>query len=87
MIIIGAEIRSGEYQGNSYCNVMLYGTKPTKEGVGSATEFAKIKHSRLCEILGKNVDNKELEKLIGEKVDFGYDKWQNVNFITKLPKE
>lgn len=85
MKVIGAVIQSGNYQGFDYKNVVLHGTYQLKNGVGVGTAKEKIKHDRLCDILGKHVDNTVLTKdVVGKSFDFGYDKFQNVTHMEEV---
>jgi hypothetical protein len=89
MKVIGVDIKSGNYQGNDYCNVMIYGTYPTSEkGFGEATQFEKVKYNKLCEILGVEQINKNVveKRLMNKNVEFGYDRFKNVNYMTELPE-
>ena len=90
MKIIGADIKSGEYQGNKYCNVMLYGTYPVTSGngIGDATRHEKVKYEVFCKNMGvKDVTTDVLFSLIGEEFEFGYDRYQNVSYIHRLQPE
>jgi hypothetical protein len=85
MKVIGVEIKSGEYQGRQYCNAVIHGTYPVKNGVGVATAFEKVKYAKLCEILGvERVDEPVIkERIMGKNLEFAYDRWQNVAYITE----
>ena len=91
MKVIGAKVSTGEYKGNNYCNVMIYGTYPIKdgEGVGVAVTSEKVKHSVLCEILGEKAITQAViqKRLIGKNLGFAYNKYQQVTYITEMPEE
>ena len=89
MKVIGVEIKSGNYKGIDYCNVVFSGTYPIKNGVGESVSYFKVKHSKLCEILGvTEIDNAVISKrLIGRNIEPAFDRYQKVNYITEVPTE
>ena len=90
MKIIGADIKSGEYQGVKYCNVMIYATYPVTSGngVGEASQQEKVKYDKFCEIRGiSQVSEKDLSVLMGKDVEFGYNKFGQVNNIIEFVKK
>jgi len=89
MKIIGAEIKSGEYQGRNYCNVMVFGTYPitSGKGVGDSVESVKVKYDMFCQIRGiSQVDESDLKALVGKNIEFGYTKYGQVNNIIEHPE-
>jgi len=85
MKVVGVDIKSGNYQGHDYCNAMIYGTYPVKNGLGVATRHEKVRYTKLCEILAvPTVDEKVMkERLVGKDLEFACDRYGNVVYITE----
>lgn len=74
--VVGLERRKGEYQGQSYDNMMVHCIRPcdtSKDEEGSITEILKIKFELF-----------DADIVVGSKVDPVYDRYGRIRSIDIL---
>lgn len=87
--VVGVSVKSGEYQGHAYKNLVLYTLTKSKDVEGEMCEAVKIKYRNLNEALSLNMTASEVDNLgtmdfinlIGKEVSVYYDKFRNVEEV------
>lgn len=93
--VVGVSVKSGEYQGHAYKNLMLYTLTKDREVQGEMCETVKVKFKVVNEALQLNMTAAEVDNLgtmdfinlIGKEIAVHYDKFRNVEDIFVYPAE
>lgn len=93
--VVGVSVKSGEYQGHAYKNLVLYTLSKSKEVQGEYAETVKVKFKNLNEALSLNMTAAEIDNLgamdfinlIGKEIEVYYDKFRNVEEVNVLSAE
>lgn len=87
--VVGVSVKSGEYQGHAYKNLVLYTLTKSKDVEGEMSETVKVKFKNLNEAFSLNMTASEVDNLgtmdfinlIGKEVSVYYDKFRNVEEV------
>lgn len=93
--VVGVSVKSGEYQGHAYKNLVLYTLSKSKEVQGELAETVKVKFKNLNEALSLNMTAAEIDNLgavdfinlIGKEIEVYYDKFRNVEEVNVLTND
>lgn len=93
--VVGVSVKSGEYQGHAYKNLVLYTLSKSKEVQGELAETVKVKFKNLNEALSLNMTASEIDNLgavdfinlIGKEIEVYYDKFRNVEEVNVLTND
>lgn len=86
MKIIGIEETSGEFDNRLYHNVNFHCAEEfkTEKSKGLRVSTTKVKYNALTESFDKELTTAEILSLVGQDVDFYYDKYKNVTIVNVI---
>ncbi|MCL2018323.1 MAG: hypothetical protein FWG70_01070 [Oscillospiraceae bacterium] len=84
MILVGTSVKTGEFNGNNYHNVVFFGIIPAqgKNVTGQHVEIVKAKYSVVVRSL--RISEEEFKDLLGKEIWFSYDKFGAVEHISVI---
>lgn len=83
MKIIGIEEKIGEFDNKSYHNVNFHCAEEfnNERSNGLRVSTTKVKYDALTESFDRTLTTSEILSLVGQDVDFYYDKYKNVSIV------
>lgn len=86
MKIIGIEETSGEFDNRPYHNVNFHCAEEfnNEKSKGLRVSTTKVKYNVLTESFDKELTTAEILSLVGQDVDFYYDKYKNVTIVNVI---
>lgn len=86
MKIIGIEEKFGEFENKPYHKVHFHCAEEfhNEKSKGLRVEVVKVKYDILTESFDKALTTAEILSLVGQEVDFYYDKFKNVSIVNVI---
>lgn len=86
MKIIGIEEKIGEFDNRPYHNVNFHCAEEfnNEKSNGLRVSTTKVKYDTLTESFDKALTTAEILSLVGQDVDFYYDKYKNVTIVNVI---
>lgn len=83
MKIIGIEEKIGEFDNKPYHNVNFHCAEEfnNERSNGLRVSTTKVKYDALTESFDRTLTTSEILSLVGQDVDFYYDKYKNVSIV------
>lgn len=75
-LVLGVELRAGQYEGRDYSNIMLYCEKVGDNCYGTCVEVIKVKSSLVVGVLVATI-----QELVGAKVRVNYNRFGQVQSV------
>lgn len=86
MKIIGIEEKIGEFDNRPYHNVNFHCAEELNDenSKGLKVSIAKVKYDALTNSFDKALTTAEIKSLVGQDVEFYYDKYKNVTIVNVI---